>query len=841
MSGSITSSTTRSGSESRAACERRRRRRRPWRPRSPANRRRRREQLEDVGLVLDDEQPGLGGLGGHAPSVAREPVSWLDVGWDIVPASAALRAPGSRTTWSRRDAPEAARAKKTTQPITARAIGHPEGDPAGPGHPGRALRVGGGLGEAEDAQDERRDRQHVAAGDQRHGRDDGQHDGAGVLGRRGTVRGGRQRVRRLAVGGGAVGLLAVRGLRAERRAVGGRGVRATGCSPGRARPGRTAAAGTAAGRYGVWPYGFWPYGCLAVRVLAVGRRGMGSGAGCGAAYGDGGATGGSVGIGWVGGAGSGLAHAGAVGSSNPSPVRPGSVLSLMVGRPRACPRCRSAPPRTRLAAGARPACGSRGSRDPRRHPRPESCQDRVVRLPLPQVEPDPTLPGSVTIYEVGPRDGLQNETTLVPTAVKAEFVAPAGRRRACRSSRRPASCTRSGCRSSPTPPSCSTCSATRASGRARPVLVPNERGLDRALEAGRAARRDLRQRHRDLRAQEPQPQPRRAVRDVRARSSSARGPRAWRCGPTSRCASATRGRAPVPVDAGGRRRPAAVRPRLRPALPRRHDRRRHRRPRAPAARRRSTTPGIGAGPGRRCTSTTPTARRWPTRWRRCATASRVVDATAGGLGGCPYAKSATGNLATEDLVWMLHGARHRDRRRPRRAGRDAASGWPGSSAGRRRRASCAPSPEADPRPRAGAARACAAPVTSCEFDVSSRRAWCQSGRRERIMTRMSDQSTPGPDPSHPEQPPAADQTAALPPADGAEGAGPTRPPCRPSSRHRPRPCRRRRAGCRPPARPRPRPPARAHGGTRRPRPAAAARPWRRWRCSPRCSSWSASA
>jgi hydroxymethylglutaryl-CoA lyase len=34
----------------------------------------------------------------------------------------------------------------------------------------------------------------------------------------------------------------------------------------------------------------------------------------------------------------------------------------------------------------------------------------------------------------------------------------------------------------------------------------------------------------------------------------------------------------------------------------------------------------------------------------------VVDSSAGGLGGCPYAKSATGNLATEDLVWALHGA-----------------------------------------------------------------------------------------------------------------------------------------------------------------------------------------
>ena len=33
----------------------------------------------------------------------------------------------------------------------------------------------------------------------------------------------------------------------------------------------------------------------------------------------------------------------------------------------------------------------------------------------------------------------------------------------------------------------------------------------------------------------------------------------------------------------------------------------------------------------------------------------TYDASAGGLGGCPYAESATGNLATEDLVWMLHG------------------------------------------------------------------------------------------------------------------------------------------------------------------------------------------
>lgn len=33
----------------------------------------------------------------------------------------------------------------------------------------------------------------------------------------------------------------------------------------------------------------------------------------------------------------------------------------------------------------------------------------------------------------------------------------------------------------------------------------------------------------------------------------------------------------------------------------------------------------------------------------------TIDASAGGLGGCPYARTATGNLATEDLVWMLEG------------------------------------------------------------------------------------------------------------------------------------------------------------------------------------------
>ena len=41
--------------------------------------------------------------------------------------------------------------------------------------------------------------------------------------------------------------------------------------------------------------------------------------------------------------------------------------------------------------------------------------------------------------------------------------------------------------------------------------------------------------------------------------------------------------------------------------------------------------------------------------RRCSSASTTFDASAGGLGGCPYAPGATGNLATEDLIYMLDG------------------------------------------------------------------------------------------------------------------------------------------------------------------------------------------
>lgn len=34
---------------------------------------------------------------------------------------------------------------------------------------------------------------------------------------------------------------------------------------------------------------------------------------------------------------------------------------------------------------------------------------------------------------------------------------------------------------------------------------------------------------------------------------------------------------------------------------------------------------------------------------------RVVDSAVAGLGGCPYAPGSSGNVSTEDVVYMLHG------------------------------------------------------------------------------------------------------------------------------------------------------------------------------------------
>src|SRR4051812_45086850 len=95
------------------------------------------------------------------------------------------------------------------------------------------------------------------------------------------------------------------------------------------------------------------------------------------------------------------------------------------------------------------------------------------------------LPERVTIYEVGPRDGLQNESALVPTEVKAELV------RRLLAAGLPVVEATSFVHPKWVPQLADAEDLMRMlaeslgdESRDCPVLVPNERGLDRALELG---------------------------------------------------------------------------------------------------------------------------------------------------------------------------------------------------------------------------------------------------------------------------------------------------------------------------------------------------------------------
>ena len=101
---------------------------------------------------------------------------------------------------------------------------------------------------------------------------------------------------------------------------------------------------------------------------------------------------------------------------------------------------------------------------------------------VPQQIPQDGLPPRVTIYEVGPRDGLQNESAIVAVEVKAEFIDRLG----------DAGLQVIEATSFVHPkwvPQLADAEELLGGLRLRagvryPVLVPNERGLDRALEHG---------------------------------------------------------------------------------------------------------------------------------------------------------------------------------------------------------------------------------------------------------------------------------------------------------------------------------------------------------------------
>ncbi|MBD3144695.1 hydroxymethylglutaryl-CoA lyase [Microbispora bryophytorum] len=256
----------------------------------------------------------------------------------------------------------------------------------------------------------------------------------------------------------------------------------------------------------------------------------------------------------------------------------------------------------------------------------------------------------VTIYEVGPRDGLQNESAVVPVEVKREFIGRLAE----------AGLTTIEATSFVHPtwvPQLADAaelleSLPRVPGVRYPVLVPNERGLDRALKQGVTdiaifgsatesfARRNL---NRTVESQFEMFAPvveRALAHGMRVRayvSMCFADP--WE-GPVAPEQVARVGRRLLDLgcyelslgDTIGVGTPRHVEALL------------------------DAFAEDGVGPDRLAVHFHDT---YGQALANTLTAIKrgitVVDSSAGGIGGCPYAKSATGNLATEDLVWMLDG------------------------------------------------------------------------------------------------------------------------------------------------------------------------------------------
>ncbi|MBA8826904.1 hydroxymethylglutaryl-CoA lyase [Saccharopolyspora lacisalsi] len=276
---------------------------------------------------------------------------------------------------------------------------------------------------------------------------------------------------------------------------------------------------------------------------------------------------------------------------------------------------------------------------------------RELGLPSRAPSPEPgELPERVTIWEVGPRDGLQNEDEVVPSAVKLEFVhrlADAGL---------PVVETTSFVHPKWVPQLADATEVLdgldRRAGTRYPVLVPNARGLDRAVDSGVTdiaifasatesfARRNL-NRGLDEQFEMFEPVVGRAVSEgmgVRGYVSMVFGD-PWE-GPVAIDQVVSVGRRLLDMgcsrlslgDTIGVATPGLVEAVLRAFV----------------------AAGVSVDRlavhfhdtyGQALSNTCAALRLGVT----------TVDASAGGLGGCPYAGSATGNLATEDLVWMLEG------------------------------------------------------------------------------------------------------------------------------------------------------------------------------------------
>ncbi len=260
------------------------------------------------------------------------------------------------------------------------------------------------------------------------------------------------------------------------------------------------------------------------------------------------------------------------------------------------------------------------------------------------------LPSEVSIYEVGPRDGLQNESAVVPVEVKLEFV-----QRLVAAGLRTVEAT-SFVHPEWVPQLADAedlmAALPRVNGVRYPVLVPNERGLERALSFGvqdiavfgsateTFAQRNL-NRSLDSQFEMFAPVVARAVEAgvrVRGYASMCFGD-PWE-GPVAvdqvvrvgqrlldlGCAELSLG------DTIGVATPGHVRTLL------------------------AAFGAAGVPVARLAVHFHDTyGQALANTLAALQSGVTVVDASAGGLGGCPYAESATGNLATEDLLWQLHG------------------------------------------------------------------------------------------------------------------------------------------------------------------------------------------
>ena len=248
----------------------------------------------------------------------------------------------------------------------------------------------------------------------------------------------------------------------------------------------------------------------------------------------------------------------------------------------------------------------------------------------------------ITICDVGPRDGLQNEKDVLPPETRAELInrlATTGlpRIEAVSFVRDDAVPQMAGAEDV-------VAGIERRDGVEYAGLVLNEKGFERFQATGLdrmnvtlAATESFNQRNANASLEEAKE---RASEMVRAR-----GPRRRRSRSASRSAARSKGRVDPRRRLGSRR--ALPGARRRGDRPRRHDRRRHA---AAGARPASRT--------RRPTASTGTTRGTPgfaNAYAALEAGATTLDASIGGLGGCPFAPRATGNIATEDLVYMLEG------------------------------------------------------------------------------------------------------------------------------------------------------------------------------------------